>query len=202
MSGQRRRPLGYKTWTDARIAVLGFCRHFVAAARPHHGHGAGRFGRRRGRRLRHRRADAAGFGADRGRRAGGAHSFALGAVHEYQSRGGVLASRRSTARADRARRGAADLRARRVGLYPAHRQGRGAGDRRHAGGERAAASLDAAARSRALEPRTSRSVLRLGAARGRHRRRRHHPALASRPMPSSPSASGSPSSRPSGSPAW
>src|SRR5262249_37026474 len=64
------------------------------------------------------------------------------------------------------------------GLYPAQRQGRGAGDRRHAGGECTAASLDAAARSRALEPRTSRRLLRLGAARGRHRRRRHHPALA------------------------
>ena len=61
-------------------------------------------------------------------------------------------------RGDRARRVGADLRARRLGLYAACPAGRGAGDRRHADRERAAAAAAAASRLHARRRRAWRSA--------------------------------------------
>ncbi len=188
-------------------------RHLARPARAHRRHGAHCLGDRRGRGLRHRRADAAGAGADRRRRAGGADHRHVGAAHQYRPDRGLPPAHRSAPGADRAGRRGADLRARRLGLHAAHRHGRAPRDRRHDDPERAAALADAAARSRAVGPRAGGGVVRLWRHRRRHHRGGDHPAVAAdggraarrrrdrAPMRRSRSASGSPRSRCSASPA-
>ena len=68
--------------------------------------------------------------------------------------------------------------ARRLGLHPAHRARRHAGDRQHAGALRAAAPPLAPARAHADRRRARRRVGALGLRGRRHQRGRHHPALA------------------------
>ena len=94
---------------------------------------------RRARRLRHRRADAAGSGAADRRRTGGADHRDLGRIHQSQPRHRLSPLRRPPPRADRDLGGRIDDRARRLRLYAADQCRRGAGDRRHADLERAAA---------------------------------------------------------------
>ena len=94
---------------------------------------------RRPRRLRHRRADAAGAGAADRRRTGGADHRDLGDLHQSQPLRRLSALCRPPPRADRDPGGRVDDRARRLRLYAADQCRRGAGDRRHADIERAAA---------------------------------------------------------------
>ena len=142
------------------------------------GHGAVRLGDRRAGRLRHRRADAAGAGADDRGRAGGADHRDLLDLHQFQPLHRLYPLCRPPPRADRDLLGGADHRARRLRLYEADRQGRGGGDRHHADPERAVAPQGEAPRCADRRPRACGRRGRLRRAGRRHLGIGRDPAVA------------------------